>query len=455
MDVKKALEETFHDIIRFVAAVLYYLTAPLRAPRAWPARVASAQSPPNAGSFGETRLLYFLSLAALIFAVTDWFSIYLLDPIAAIYTSTNQSPEANEKIERIARQIVSGSVSDPFLMGCLLGALVGTAALEAWLRAGHVASLPAEHAGLLTVALSIANIYFIALGWFFLVYLGAHRWVVDQAVTLLWSLDEWLSSISDIPLPSSLEQVAASVALAGVSASIFLLLYWLPRSVYRIAAPTMTRFETTRRVGGTLGASFGVTILGVAIGFAAPSIWRSPSVSLSAVDLVVTPADAVARSGGAPAASTCALMLVLRNPSDDAVLVRRGQGIRSTLVLSADEIGQEPFLRRLGLSAEVAALEEANKSEQLVRSGSVLFFKSTPLKIQSSLARGDDTRPLKISEVLRTRAEFTTRLVTATGRSAASRPIRINSITMRRCFPDAFRVAASDKGGPPDPDDDD
>ncbi|MBM3526150.1 MAG: hypothetical protein FJX57_24630, partial [Alphaproteobacteria bacterium] len=65
MDFAKLLRDAFRETIGFVGACAFYIVAPLRWPLRWAERVSDPGTPSGQG-YVETRLFFFLSVAAWI-----------------------------------------------------------------------------------------------------------------------------------------------------------------------------------------------------------------------------------------------------------------------------------------------------------------------------------------------------------------------------------------------------
>jgi hypothetical protein len=167
MDFRKLLGEAFNEVVRFIASMFFYVIAPLRWPRTWPIQAREPSTPPSADSTAESRFLYFVSLIFLILAVSSWFDVYLDDP----RPGAQRQPDAEDRFERVARHLFSGSTTNPEVIGCILGALAGSAFLVAWLRRSQDE--------LTIVAVAIANFYFSLVGWILFDRLGLMAIALD------------------------------------------------------------------------------------------------------------------------------------------------------------------------------------------------------------------------------------------------------------------------------------
>ncbi len=209
MDFAKLLRDAFKETIGFVGACAFYLVAPLRWPMRWAERVSDPDTPAAQG-YVETRLFFFLSVAAWIVFI----HVFLPAPGATMMAGTGGGIEQQrQQILDTFVQAFAGSMRGAAATGLVLGAVVATAMLDAWLRLRAAGRAVALRMDLVVVALGTMNVYVFIVARV-LAYLGQ-----DSLASGLGTIAQ---TVVDMDWPRPIEMVLA-VGAGGVARNVILI----------------------------------------------------------------------------------------------------------------------------------------------------------------------------------------------------------------------------------------
>ncbi len=311
MDFAKLLRDAFKETIGFVGACAFYLVAPLRWPTRWAERVSDPNTPAAQG-YVETRLFFFLSVAAWIVFI----HVFLPAPGTATMAGAGGGgiEQQRQQILDTFVQAFAGGMRGAAATGLVLGAVVATAMLDAWLRLRAAGRAVALRMDLVVVALGTMNVYVFIVARV-LAYLGQ-----DTLASLLGAVAQ---TVVEMDWPRPIEMVLAVgsggvarnvilICLLGGLLSLHIAMSWVLMSPLRMPSETAAESRPPRPV---LLAVAGFAA--VCVGLIASEAIREGEPRLGEFALVPIEAPGAPRS--------CVAVMSLMNESERTLLVTRAQ----------------------------------------------------------------------------------------------------------------------------------
>ncbi|MBL8701030.1 MAG: hypothetical protein JNK67_21830 [Alphaproteobacteria bacterium] len=376
MDFAKLLRDAFRETIGFVGACIFYVVAPLRWPRRWAERASDPNTPSTQG-YLETRLFFFLSVAAWIVFI----HVFLPPPGTGSIAPTREAVEAQrQQILDSFVQAFAGGMRGAAATGLVLGGVVATAILEAWLRLRGRGRASSARIDLVVVALGVMNVYV-----FLVARVGAYVGK-DGIASLLASISR---AAVEMQWPTPVEMLLSVgaggvtrnlvlVCVMGVLALLHIAMAWVLASPLRMAVaeadPAAAAAAPSPPAGGGTRAPMVVLALAgfaaVCAGMLAAEAIREGQPRLGEIALL--PAEA---AGGARG---CVLVTTLVNESERPVLVTRAHSLDLRLRVGR---GDGQWSQPIQFEGEVARINGRAEDALLVRPGETVLVASGPLRL--------------------------------------------------------------------------
>lgn len=434
MDFAKLLRDAFRETIGFVGACAFYLVAPLRWPSRWAERVSDPGTPSGQG-YVETRLFFFLSVAAWIVFI----HVFLPPPGATSGGPSSTAIDAQrQQVLDTFVQAFAGGVRGAAATGLALGGVLATAVLDAWLRLRKSDRTDALPVDLVVVALGIMNVYVFAIARV-IAYLGK-----DSVAGLLSSIaraavdTDWPWPI-DMALSAGAGGVTRNLVLVVVLAALLALhvvmawVLWSPLRRLPTAGSAAKTSDDTAAPAHPRGGPIALAFAGfatVCIGLLAAEAIREGQPRLGEAALVVDEPSGQPRG--------CLLVLTLVNDGERAMLVSRGQYVDLRMRIGLPgRPGQ--WSGPVDFEAAIAKLNGKAEDAVLVRAGETLLLATMPLRATRPIRHSTDGAALRAQQ-LRLPVTYEVWL------GGGSRILRLAPTTRRleeaaRCLPELLPAA--------------